>query len=116
MRAQETVRNRESELSQLVDMVPSLLWRLNPYGAPNFFNKRTIDFLGLDEADYDKPGMSRLAATLAAIIHPDDAAGVTEGLNHSLATGEPFSMTYRLRRADGVHRWVSSRAEPMRDE
>ena len=116
MRAQEALRERERELSQLVDMVPSLLWRLNPDGEPNFFNKRTIDFLGLDVADYDKPGMSRLAATLAAIIHPDDAAGVTEALNHSFVTGEPFAMTYRLRRADGVYRWVSGRAEPMRDE
>ena len=116
MRAQETVRNREAELSQLVDMVPSLLWRLNPDGEPNYFNKRAIDFLGLDAADYDKPPMSRLAATLAAIIHPDDAAAVTERLNHSLVTGETFSMTYRLRRADGVYRWVSGRAEPMRDE
>ncbi|SDR44476.1 hypothetical protein SAMN05519103_03220 [Rhizobiales bacterium GAS113] len=116
MRAQQALHDRERELSQLVDMVPSLLWRLNPDGEPSYFNKRTIDFLGLDAADYDKPGMSRLAATLAAIIHPDDAVGVTEGLNHSLVTGEPFSMTYRLRRADGVYRWVSGRAEPMRDE
>jgi len=116
MRVQQALRDRERELSQLVDMVPSLLWRLNPDGEPNFFNKRTIDFLGLDAADYDKPGMSRLAATLIAIIHPDDTAGVTEGLKHSLVTGEPFSMTYRLRRADGVYRWVSGRAEPMRDK
>jgi PAS domain S-box-containing protein len=114
--AQETLRDRERELSQLVNMVPSLLWRLNPDGEPNFFNKRTIDFLGLDVADYDRPGMSRLAATLAAIIHPDDAASVTEAFNHSFVTGERFSMQYRLRRADGVYRWVSGRAEPMRDE
>ncbi len=113
---QEALRERERELSQLVNMVPSLLWRLNPDGEPNYFNKRTIDFLGLDVADYDKPGMTRLAATLAAIVHPDDAARVTEGFNHSFVTGEPFSMTYRLRRADGVYRWMSCRAEPMRDE
>src|SRR3546814_18091666 len=25
-------------------------------------------------------------------------------------------MNYRLRRADGVHRWMSSRAEPLRDQ
>ena len=67
-------------------------------------------------ADFDNPGMSRLAAALATIIHPDDAAGVTEGLKHSFVTGEPFSMTYRQRRADGIYRWVSGRAEPMRDE
>jgi PAS domain S-box-containing protein len=114
--AQEALRDRDRELSQLVDMVPSLLWRLSPDGEPNYFNKRTIDFLGLDAADYDKPGMSRMAATLAAIIHPDDAAGVTAALNHCFVTGNPFSMNYRLRRADGVYRWVSGRAEPMRDE
>ena len=44
MRAQEALRDRERELSQLVDMVPSLLWRLKPDGEPNFFNKRMIDF------------------------------------------------------------------------
>ncbi len=116
VRAQQALRDRERELSQLVDMVPSLLWRLNPDGEPNFFNKRTIDFLGLDVADYDRPAVSRLAATLAAIMHPDDEVGVMEALNHCLVTGDRFSMQYRLRRADGVYRWVSSRAEPMRDE
>ena len=74
MRAQEALRDRERELSQLVDMVPSLLWRLNPEGAPTFFNKRLIDFLGLDMADMDKPGVSRLAALIEAAVHPDDAA------------------------------------------
>ena len=116
VRSQEALRDREREFSQLVNMVPSLIWRLNPDGEPTFFNKRTIDFLGLDVTDYDKPGMSRLAATLAATIHPDDAAGVTEALNHSFVTGEPFSMRYRLRRADGVYRWMSGRAEPMQDK
>lgn len=116
MRAQQALHRREWELSQLVDMVPSLLWRLDPKGEPNFFNKRTKDFLGLDAVDYDKPGMSRLQATLAAIVHPEDAANVTKGFSHSFVTGEPFSMTYRLRRADGVYRWMSARAEPLLDE
>ncbi|TAX26313.1 PAS domain-containing protein [Rhizobium leguminosarum] len=116
MRAQEALRDRERELSQLVDMVPSLLWRLNPEGAPTFFNKRLIDFLGLEMADMDRPGMSRLAALIEAAVHPDDAATLEEALNHSFATGERFSRQYRLRRADGVYRWVKGSAEPLRDE
>src|SRR5690606_27109091 len=39
-----------------------------------------------------------------------------EELDRCLASGEHFSMKYRLRRADGVHRWMEGRAEPMRDE
>ncbi|PDS42410.1 ATPase [Rhizobium anhuiense] len=116
MRAQEALRDRERELSQLVDMVPSLLWRLNSDGTPTFFNQRLIDFLGLDIADMEKPGVSRLAALIEAAVHPDDAASLAEALNHSLVTGEGFSKQYRLRRADGVYRWVKGSAEPLRDE
>ena len=113
--AQSALRSREQELSQLVDMVPSLLWRLSPAGEPIFFNKRMIDFLGLDIADADKADTSRLAALIEGIVHPGDAASVTNALKHSLATGEGFSLNYRLRRADRVYRWMSGRAEPMRD-
>lgn len=114
--AQEALRNRERELSQLVHMVPSLLWRLNPEGEPVFFSKRMIEFLGLGVGDYDRPGMSGLAAAIAAFVHPDDAARLKEALDRSIITGETFSLTYRLRRADGVYRWMSGRAEPLRDE
>ncbi len=114
MRAQEVLRDRERELSQLVDMVPSHVWRLTPDGEPTFFNKRMVDFIGLDVADIDKPGLSRLEA-LVQTVHPDDAAQVGDTLDHCLATGESFAIRYRLRRADGVYRWMSSRAEPLRD-
>jgi PAS domain S-box-containing protein len=108
------LRDREQELSQLVDMVPSHLWRLTPDGEPTFFNRRMVDFLGLDVADMDKPGMSRLEAVIET-VHPDDTAEFRDALNRCLVNGESFSMRYRLRRADGVYRWMSSRAEPMRD-
>lgn len=111
---EETLRDRERELSQLIDMVPSHLWRLTPEGEPTFFNKRMVDFLGLDVPDTDKPGISRLEAIIET-VHPRDAAEFRDTLNRCLVTGEHFTMRYRLRRADGVYRWMSSRAEPMRD-
>jgi PAS domain S-box-containing protein len=110
------LRDRERELSQLIDMVPIYLWRLTPDGEPNFFNRRLVDFLGLDIADADKPGTSRLAAFMETAVHPDDAASLGQALNRCFVTGERFSMKYRLRRADGVYRWMEGSAEPMRDQ
>ncbi|PIO45217.1 hypothetical protein B5P45_09290 [Phyllobacterium zundukense] len=111
---EEELRDREQELAQLIDMVPSHLWRLTPDGEPTFFNKRMVDFLGLDVPDTDKPGKRRLETVIEA-VHPDDAAEFRDTLIRCLVTGERFTMRYRLRRADGVYRWMSSRAEPMRD-
>ncbi|WP_457584844.1 PAS domain-containing protein [Ensifer canadensis] len=113
--AQEKLKQREQELSHLVNMVPNHVWRLTPSGEPTFFNKRMIDFLGMDVPDTHKPGMTRLAAMVEACVHPDDANSFNASLRRSLATGEAFAMRYRLRRTDGVYRWMSSRAEPMRD-
>ncbi len=112
----EALRGRERELSQLIDMVPGHVWRLTAEGEPSFFNKRMIDFLGLDVADVDAPGTSRLSAVIAAIVHPDDAAELAGALSRCLAAGTAFAMRYRLRRVDGVYRWVSGRAEPLRDQ
>ena len=112
---QDALRERERELSHLVDMVPSYLWRLSSDGEPNFFNKRLIAFVGMSVGDADKPDRSRLSAVLEAIVHPDEVEELALALRHSIATGDPFAMRYRVRRADGVYRWMDGRAEPMRD-
>src|SRR5436305_12929514 len=93
---------RERQFQQFADLVPSHLWGLAADGEPIFFNKRMVDFLGLEVADTDKPGMSRLEAVIEAVVHPDDATELREALNRCLVTGEGFAMLYRLLRADGV--------------
>ncbi|MGB3477014.1 MAG: PAS domain-containing protein [Mycobacterium sp.] len=114
-KTEAALRERERELSQLIDMVPSHLWRLSPDGEPTFFNRRMADFLGMDVVDMGSAEMGRLEA-LIATVHPEDAAKFKSVLDRSLSSGERFAMRYRLRRADGVYHWMSSRAEPMRDE
>ncbi|WP_425320959.1 PAS domain-containing sensor histidine kinase [Acuticoccus sediminis] len=116
VRAQDEARDRERELSTLVDMVPGLLWRLNPDGKPVFFSRRMVEYFGTQVDEFDLPGRAGLTASVAAHVHPDDLARVKATLDHSLATGEGFSLTHRLRRIDGVYRWMSVRAEPLRDE
>ncbi len=116
MTTQKALYKRESELSHLVDMIPSHIWRLTSCGVPTFFNKRMIDFLGMDVSDIRRPDMTPLDALLALSVHPEDAGEMGRALRECLATGESFAMRYRLRRSDGVYCWMSSRAEPMRDE
>ena len=77
-----TSRESERELSHLVDMVPSHLWRLAPDGEPIFFNKRMIDFLGLTVGDIDTPSLSRLEALTQRVVHPDDAGKFSAALRH----------------------------------
>src|SRR5262249_32762524 len=59
--------------------------------------------------------MSRLEAMIET-VHPDDATKFRDTLRGCLSTGESFTMRYRLRRADGVYRWVEGRIEPLRDQ
>ena len=115
-KTEAALRERERALSQLVDLVPSHLWRLDPDGKPVFYNRRMVDFLGFDVEGTDRPDMARLDALVATAVHPDDAAVLTRTLGRSLASGEGFALRYRLRRVDGAYRWMSSRAEPLRDE
>lgn len=110
-KAEESLRARSVELSLLVDMVPSNLWRLTPDGTTTLVNRRMADYLGLDLSN-----VSDVASVMDTIFHPDDADAVYAELTRCLATGERFSMRYRLLRADGVYRWMSGRAEPLRDQ
>lgn len=114
--AEAARQRRERELEQLIDAAPSHLWRLTPEGEPVFFSRRMVDFLGFDASATDRPGISRLDVLVVDAVHPADARAFSEALRQSLASGMPFAMRYRLRRADGAWRWMSSRAEPLRDE
>ncbi|MGE5145255.1 MAG: PAS domain-containing protein, partial [Candidatus Eiseniibacteriota bacterium] len=48
--------------------------------------------------------------------HPEDRAALDARWREHMKTGEPFDSEFRLRRADGVYRWVFSRRVPLRDE
>ncbi|MET3648675.1 PAS domain S-box-containing protein [Phyllobacterium ifriqiyense] len=112
--AQDTIEKRERFLWQLVAKLPAMIDCADANGEPIFRSQQLQEFLGYDLEELDTK-KSRLAATLDAAVHPDDLASVKEIYAHSLATGEPYLKKHRLRRFDGVYRWVETRAAPMRD-
>ncbi|RDJ13977.1 hypothetical protein B5K06_08080 [Rhizobium grahamii] len=106
---------REQSLSELIDLVPGHLWLLSPDGQPIFSNKRMTDYLGFGFADARKQGVS-LGSMVDRVIHPDDIERFKETLQRSLDTGSSFLNRSRVRRSDGVYRWLEERAEPFRDQ
>jgi len=110
---QEALRQSERHLQQLVETLPALIYCALPDGKPIYRSQRLRQYLGLDLEDTDGLGKTRLDGTLDMVIHPDDLAAVKERYGHSLSTGEPYALRHRLRRFDGVYRWVETRAAAM---
>ncbi len=114
--AQDSLRERERFLWQLVETLPAMIDCAGPDGEPIFRGQQLREFLGYELEELDGREKSRLTATLDAGVHPEDLAGVKETYARSLQTGEPYAKRHRLRRFDGEYRWVETRAAPMRSE
>jgi PAS domain S-box-containing protein len=48
-------------------------------------------------------------------IHPEDVESLVQKMRESFARGKPFQETSRVRRADGVYRWMLHQKAPMFD-
>lgn len=93
----------------LADLMPQLVWSTLPDGSHDYYNAKWYEFTGLPEGSTDGEGW-------AEAFHPDDQPRAWEKWRHSLATGEPYEVEYRLRHHSGKYRWVLGRALPIRDE
>lgn len=51
-----------------------------------------------------------------SFVHPDDRERIRREIEAALVLREPFTVEYRLRRHDGVYRWMLERGQPCLDE
>lgn len=107
VQAELALQERERELRMLIDGFPGMIGVTGAEGVHEFANRRALEFLGVE--------LRQMAGGWAPYILPDDLPGILPPWRHSLATGEPFDVTFRMRRFDGVYRWIHSHAEPLID-
>jgi PAS domain S-box-containing protein len=107
-RAEQALSESERELRQLVDSVPGMIAVGNSTGQLQYANKRFLDFLGMTTDE--------LAASFVEPIHPDERETMQNEWLRSSAAGLAVEVVQRLRRFDGVYRWVHVRVDPLRDE
>lgn len=90
----------------LADTMPQMVWSTLPNGDHDYYNARWYEFTGAPMGSTDGEGW-------ADMFHPDDQPEAWKRWNHSLATGEPYEVEYRLRHRSGRYRWVLGRALPI---
>lgn len=95
----------------LADSMPQLVWTTDAEGYHDYFNKKWVEYTGYDEE------LSKGGRMWNNLLHPDDQARAAQRWADSLATGNPYQIEYRFKRAsDGEWRWFLARALPMRDQ
>ena len=107
--AEEKIRERETELLQVIDLAPS--W--SPYSEHGrerlYANRMLLDYLGLTLEEWRQRSNSH------EFIYPDDRDEVTEQSSHALLSPAAYQLEFRLRKHDGTFRWFLARFNPFHD-
>jgi PAS domain S-box-containing protein len=106
-RHEGALRENARELRQLVDSVPGMILVIDSTGQQEYANKRFLDYSGKTEIK----GLDGLA-----LIHPDDQEAVNSEWLRSMALGRPLESDVRVRRFDGVYRWMHCHISLLKDE
>ena len=97
----------EARFRALADAVPEMLWACDRAGNKTYCNSRFLEFFGVQQAP--------VGDTWLELIHPEDRLASTEIWRRTLIIGKSYEREHRMRRFDGVYRWMLARALPVID-
>ena len=104
-KAEAVLRESEKRFQVMADTTPSLIWMCNENGNITYLNEQRVSFTGEDpHAGYGD--------TWREYVHPADLRSISDAFSKALKTRQPFSNQYRLRRRDGMYRWIFDVASP----
>ena len=107
--AQAALRESEGKFRAITNSIDQMIWATLPDGFHDYYNDRWYEYTGVTYGSTD-------GAAWSEIFHPEDQKRAWAVWRHSLATGEPYHIEYRLRHRSGRYRWVLGRAQAIRDE
>ncbi len=107
-RIESALRESEARFHMMADTAPVMVWTAAADGRLTFVNKQWLEFTGRSLAE--ELGRGWLEA-----LHEHDRSRCLDTFRGAINSGQPFSMEYRLRRADGQYRWVVNTGVPRLD-
>ncbi|HWW87064.1 MAG TPA: PAS domain-containing protein, partial [Vicinamibacterales bacterium] len=108
-RAEDKIREQETELRQTLDLAPQIIGQLGPRRERLYANRATLDYYGLSLDEW-------LRGSFRSEVHPDDAERFSAAADRALLTGSEFALELRLCKRDGSSRWHLARYNPLRDD
>jgi PAS domain S-box-containing protein len=108
VQAEDAFAKSETRFRTLADAMPQMVWSASPTGCLDYHNARWYEFTGAPVGATDGLGWTTM-------LHRDDSEPALSTWRHSLQTGEPYHVEYRLRHRSGDYRWVLCRAQAERD-
>lgn len=103
------LRESEAKFRTIANAMPQMVWSTRPDGFHDYYNDQWYQFTGVERHSTDGDGWN-------ALFHPDDQARAWAAWRHSLATGNPYEIQYRLRHHTGEYRWTLGRALAVVDQ
>ena len=104
-KAEAVLRESEKRFRVMADATPALVWMCDAQGKVAYLNDRWFAFTGTDSG-------AGHGDTWIAHIHPTDVTDVLDSFSRGLRDQRPFSTECRMRRGDGVYRWIFHVASP----
>src|SRR5436190_1542314 len=112
---EEVLQERIAKFRALVEQMPAVVYLhgpgARPANIPEFMSRRYEEVFGypIEERMADPDLWSK-------ILHPDDRERALVIARHAAATGEPFSMDYRIVRGNGSVAWIHDETVLVRDD
>jgi len=97
---------KQLEYEALVEQAPILIWRANTNALCDYFNERWLEFRGRTMDQEYGNGW-------AEGVHPEDFDQCLKIYMDNFEKRQVFEMEYRLKRHDGMYRWIFDRGVPF---